>query len=193
MGNLHPAISDQRSHLEQEYLKSEGFRQQAYKFHQKSSEQFDLSKRAFQRREHKKAKVFSETGKLYRKLKNEANGKAADAIFNFHNSPEKQTKFAIDLHGLFVSEAIDRLIKRVLDVKRENGRELTIIVGKGINSRDGPKLKPAVDDFARSRKIRYHMNSPNSGCIRFEFEETGLLMRMIYGFARLFRIERKLL
>lgn len=98
----------------------------------------------------------------------------ANEIFQRNNPPQKSSNNIIDLHGLFVCEAIERVAKRVAAAKYNNESELTVIVGQGIHSKDGrPKLKPAIVQFAEENEISYRVNVPNPGCIRFKFTSTG--------------------
>lgn len=75
---------------------------------------------------------------------NEANKLAADVIYRRHNKGQSHGK--IDLHGLYRKEAIEYLDQRVADVKKNGLRNLTVIVGNGLHSENGPKLKPAVEN-----------------------------------------------
>lgn len=56
----------------------------------------------------------------------------------------------IDLHGLYVREAIERTEKAIADAQRKGDREMRVIVGKGIHSQGHvAKIKPAVEDLMR--------------------------------------------
>jgi hypothetical protein len=70
-----------------------------------------------------------------------------------------------------VAEAIDRLSKRVREAKQSNQQRLVVIVGRGLHSEGGPKIKPAVIDFAKQHRIEHNLNSPNAGCITFFFNK----------------------
>jgi DNA-nicking Smr family endonuclease len=51
----------------------------------------------------------------------------------------------VDLHGLFVKEAISYVSRAVLEAFVRGDREVRFIVGRGFFSEDGePKLRPAV-------------------------------------------------
>lgn len=56
----------------------------------------------------------------------------------------------IDLHGLYVKEAIERTESAIAESQRSGMEELRVIVGKGIHSQGGVgKIKPAVQDLMR--------------------------------------------
>ena len=72
---------------------------------------------------------------------------AADQIpENNQDSP----RGTIDLHGLYVKEAIERTEKAIADGQRQGMDEMRVIVGKGIHSQGHvAKIKPAVQDLMR--------------------------------------------
>lgn len=146
------------------------YRQQAQSDAEKRNEYFMLSKEAFRRKNHEKAQKYSLLRRRHQRLMNEANKQANDAIFNYLNGPERPEN-EIDLHGLFVSEAIDRLKIRLDVIGKKDYERLYVIVGRGIHSPDGPKLKPAVFDFASKHNIPHVLHIHNSGCIVFDLRE----------------------
>lgn len=111
----------------------------------------------------------------YQKQKAALDKEAADVIFreNNRNRPENE----VDLHGLFVAEALDKLDNCLQEAKRKNLSGMIIIVGKGNHSQDRiAKLKPAVAERLIKRYgLRCYMNEPNQGCIRVEFVEGGFI------------------
>lgn len=56
----------------------------------------------------------------------------------------------LDLHGLYVKEAIERTEGAVREAQARGDAEIRVIVGKGIHSQGHvAKLKPAVEDLMR--------------------------------------------
>ena len=56
----------------------------------------------------------------------------------------------IDLHGLYVQEAIQRTETAITQGQQSGQEEIQIIVGKGIHSKGHQaKIKPAVEDLMR--------------------------------------------
>lgn len=132
---------------------------------------YQLASEAYKNGHKQHAKTLSNRGKYYATLQIESNKVAARKIFNHFNPPDKRSSDKIDLHGLFVTEAIEYLIKYV-DFAQERGhRALVVIVGRGIHSEGGAKIKPAVIQYAKEEDIRYQADKPNVGCIRFLFDE----------------------
>lgn len=171
---------------EQEYEKSQYQRELAKEYHRQRVECIKTSQEAYHRRDHKKAKQLSANGKRYQELTDEANKRAADAIFNYLNAPGRIPENSIDLHGLHVNEALERLKKRIRRCNNQNIKELIVIVGQGNHSADGPKIKPAVLQYAATDKIRHRPNTPNPGCILFEFDEVSVIVRIFNYFRDLF-------
>jgi len=53
----------------------------------------------------------------------------------------------VDLHGLYVKEAIDYTDRALQQARTRGDRELYLIVGKGLHSKDGAKIKPAIQQL----------------------------------------------
>lgn len=136
----------------------------------KRDKAFRSSQKAYRRGDKEKAKTDSNLGKYYKRQCDEANKIAADEIFYHMNENRPLTE--IDLHGLYVYEAMEKLEQRIIDALDNRIRHLDVIVGQGNHSDDGPKIKPSVVEFARNNNIHYIMGSENPGCIRFSFGRT---------------------
>jgi len=102
----------------------------------------------------------------------EANRKAASVVFNANNKDLDEN--TIDLHGLHVTEAIQRVEQRVKQAREEGRKNLTVIVGRGNHSVDGiPKLKPAVERLMAEQAIFCTPDKPRLGCIYCEIGPVG--------------------
>lgn len=96
-----------------------------------------------------------------------------EEIFNTLNPPEQSVQL-IDLHRLYVDDAMKQLQKRIDLVKRKNLSSLIIIVGKGNHSGDGPKLKPAVVQFAQHQGFRHKFI--NAGRIQIALNNRSIMV-----------------
>jgi DNA-nicking Smr family endonuclease len=68
----------------------------------------------------------------------------------FAENNKTQPRGTIDLHGLFVKEAIEQVDKAIAEGQRSGAEELRVITGKGLHSARGQaKIKPAVEDLMR--------------------------------------------
>lgn len=174
MGTLISRIFSEPEPVYQEYNQikkgdviSQIHRQQANTYALERNKNFTLSKNAYEKGNHNQAKNYSQRGKRNEKRMHEENKKAAEAIFNYLNGHERPEN-RIDLHGLTVTEAMERLKERLEVVIDKGYEKLSVIVGRGIHSgSDGPKLKPAVIRFATELNISYQIHNRNDGCIIF--------------------------
>lgn len=148
---------------------SEIHRQHAREFAALRDESFQKSQRCYNSGNKALAKTFSNEGKRYQYQMERKNKEAAEIIFARNNSHRSTDK--IDLHGLFVNEAIEKLKDRISTAKRNGKKQLVVIVGKGNNSPNGPKIKPAVNEFARANRIPFRSDFPNPGCILLELSQ----------------------
>ena len=90
--------------------------------------------------------------RLYEEM-NRKNHQAAELIFSHYNRDQPET--TIDLHGLYVSEAVKYLEERVNQCRAKKCQQLTVITGAGNNSVNRiPKIKPEVEAFARKHQLK---------------------------------------
>ncbi|ORX99727.1 DUF1771-domain-containing protein [Basidiobolus meristosporus CBS 931.73] len=158
MGNL---LSSQRSPEED----VERYRKEADRYAKLRNECFSKSQALYRSGDKKGAKEESEKGKEYGKKMEAANQQAAEVMFQMKNSSLPQDK--LDLHGLYVKEALAKVEERVKRCKREKHHDsLTIIVGLGNHSTDGvQKLRPAVEAWLKQQNLNYTVDQPNRGCL----------------------------
>lgn len=120
---------------------------------QKRGELLSQSQAAWNSGDKAAAKVLSEQGKAEGAAMEKANAEAAELYFNDNN--KKHDEGTIDLHGLYVEEAIDRLEQRLTSCQKNGRAQLIIIFGKGNHSKDGVrKIKPAVEKIMAQYKLR---------------------------------------
>lgn len=87
------------------------------------------------------------------------NWEAANLIYQINNYECGRNWDEIDLHGLFVREAVS-FLTTILQQFRHNPairdhKYLTVIVGKGIHSRKGPLIGPAVRRLLEKNGYEY--------------------------------------
>ncbi|CAO3626355.1 unnamed protein product [Cunninghamella blakesleeana] len=96
------------------------------------------------------------------------NKQAADLIYREKNQHRPENE--IDLHGLFVQEATERVDEAIKLCKRQGYENLTIIVGKGLHSPGQiAKLKPAIIEMVQKYEVNCEPNRPNPGCLYITF------------------------
>ena len=122
---------------------------------------FDQSKKEFESGDKAKAKQLSEEGKKHGAQMEQYNKQAADAFFAAHN--QGRDDYTIDLHGLYVEEALERLNQRFDKIGRKG--TLVIIWGAGNHSEGGVrKIKPAVVEVLNKGGWKFEDDTPNHGC-----------------------------
>ncbi|CAE6476843.1 unnamed protein product [Rhizoctonia solani] len=116
------------------------------------------------------AKTLSERGKHFGSQVERYNERAAKEIFLSLNATyytgTKESLEKIDLHGLFVNEALV-YTQNHLDLCRQAGvTQTSIITGRGNNSKDGvAKIKPAVEGLLIREGLGDRYQWENEGCM----------------------------
>lgn len=150
------------------------YRDQARECGLEAEKHFRLCRNAYNNGDAEMGKFYCDLAKFYQKYMREANNIAANIIFKINN--QNQPLNTIDLHRLFVDEAINKLKDRVNYVKTKGVLQLNVIVGRGNHSKNGPKLKDAVANFASKTNIRYTLDHLNPGRIKLFFENMSRIM-----------------
>ncbi|KAF7361940.1 Smr domain-containing protein [Mycena venus] len=91
-------------------------------------------------------------------------GRAARRYFRASNLSRKDGE--IDVHGLFIAEAVNK-VETALEAAILSGRkELRVIVGRGRGSKDGqPKLRPAITREMQKQGIPCRIQAGNDGVL----------------------------
>eukprot|EP00918_Siedleckia_nematoides_P098686 GHVU01215822.1.p2 GENE.GHVU01215822.1~~GHVU01215822.1.p2 ORF type:complete len:139 (-),score=35.81 GHVU01215822.1:1417-1833(-) len=95
----------------------------------------------------------------------EANIKAARAIFNHRNPPNAADAGGkIDLHGLRVEEAITILKERLEMIRKQQQqlKEVEVIAGAGHHSEGAALLRPKVNETLREMKMPFNEAMPGT-------------------------------
>lgn len=137
----------------------------------KRSELLTQSQQAYKEGDGEQAKILSNKAKEHEAKMDEYNEKAASFVFQANNV--KSAADEIDLHGLFVDEAIDVLGKRIQACIERRDSYLKAIVGKGLHSEHGPKIKYAVEEMCQKQGFRWALEEGNSGVIVIDFTQSG--------------------
>ncbi|KAH8990467.1 hypothetical protein EDB92DRAFT_1798923, partial [Lactarius akahatsu] len=94
----------------------------------------------------------------------ELDKRAAKIIFRENNKNRKEGK--VDLHGLYVAEAV-QFAKDHVETARSRGDEaVRFIVGKGLHSDAGEaKIRPALEDLFTKRGLTHSLDPKNAGVL----------------------------
>ncbi|CAE6521806.1 unnamed protein product [Rhizoctonia solani] len=125
---------------------------------------FDASQEAYQSGDGAKAKELSNEGKRHKAEMERLNKEASDWIFqqvNLDSAPDE-----LDLHGLYVKEAIARTEAAVQAAQSRGDQQIRIIVGKGLHSQGHvAKLKPAIEELMVKYQLNAHVDPENAGVL----------------------------
>ncbi|KAG7446390.1 DUF1771-domain-containing protein [Guyanagaster necrorhizus] len=111
-----------------------------------------------------RAKELSSQGKKHQQKMEQLNKEASDWIFVENNRDSKPGE--IDLHGLYVKEAIARTDIVLEEAKQRGDSEIRLIVGKGLHSKGGAaKIRPAVENVMRKHQLVAELDPSNSGVL----------------------------
>ncbi|KAK0195300.1 cytoplasmic protein [Armillaria mellea] len=129
---------------------------------------FGESHEAYNRGDGARAKELSNQGKKHQQKMEQLNKEASDWIFVENNRDSKPGE--IDLHGLYVKEAIARTDIALEEAKRRGENEIRLIVGKGLHSKGGAaKIRPAIEELMRKHQLVAELDPSNSGVLVVEF------------------------
>jgi DNA-nicking Smr family endonuclease len=161
-------INEDDKNIENENEKIE----KAYFYHrQKADEYGELMANAFKESQNSwnsgdkgKAKELSEIGYIFKQTMETHKANAIKLIATKNNN--KRDSDEIDLHGLNVNEAIE-FFKETLRLKFSEGNfeSIKVIVGKGLHSKDKPKLKQAIANYAANLGLQVFEQPGNEGVI----------------------------
>jgi len=135
------------------------------------AECFQQSHEAYARRDGALAKDLSNKGKENQRKMEELNKQASDWIFTKNNKESKPGE--IDLHGLYVKEAISHADQSIQLAKSKGDSQIKLIVGKGLHSQGGvAKIKPAIEELILKHKLVAQLDPHNLGVLIVHFDLT---------------------
>ncbi|GAA5843134.1 hypothetical protein JCM9279_001871 [Rhodotorula babjevae] len=133
---------------------------------------FSASKQAYTAGDGAAAHDLSAEGKEHQRNKDRYNDQAAAWIFNENN--KVQPPGSIDLHGLYVQEAIEYTERAIADGRNKGMPELRIIVGKGNHSPSHvAKIKPAITDLMQREHLTATLDPHNGGVLIVQLQGQG--------------------
>ncbi|OAX33894.1 DUF1771-domain-containing protein [Rhizopogon vinicolor AM-OR11-026] len=128
------------------------------------SEYFQQATNAFARNEKGLAKELSLKGQMHKANMVRLNKEASAKIFQENNEHSKPGE--VDLHGLYVKEAISYSDKALKEARQRGNSQIRLIAGKGLHS-DGhvAKLEPALEGLMRQHNLPAEVDPQNSGIL----------------------------
>ncbi|KAF8647175.1 hypothetical protein AX16_007004 [Volvariella volvacea WC 439] len=132
---------------------------------------FQESHEAYARGDGAAAKTLSNQGKAHQQNMERLNRQASQLIFDQNNKGRPPGE--IDLHGLYVKEAIAYTDEALENAKGRGITELRVIVGKGLHSTGGnAKIKPAIEELMRKHRLQAELDPRNAGVLIIQTNST---------------------
>ncbi|XDT26975.1 Smr domain profile [Nakaseomyces glabratus] len=162
--------ADYNHSIDPEYQRLRAAADDAIKSRQKLSAE---SQKAYKSGDKAKAHQLSEEAKKKAALADTLNLQAAEYVFVQNNADSSSNE--IDLHGLYVKEAMWILKKRMAFAADKGELELRIITGKGNHSQNHiSKIKEETIELCQSLGLNYHVNSKNTGVVIVEVDKNKI-------------------
>lgn len=139
-------------------------RHKSFKYGKKMKEAFEISQRLWESGEKGKAKEYSDLGHKFKEKMNTYNSVAVKVIASSNNNERDYDE--LDLHGLYVKEALQLFYETVkVKIYGKLIDNLKVITGKGLHSKDGPKIKEAIIMYCIEKKLFVSEEYSNEGCL----------------------------
>ncbi|KAG8863449.1 hypothetical protein FRB96_008189 [Tulasnella sp. 330] len=124
---------------------------------------FQESKEAYNSGDGARAKDLSNEGKRHKAEMERLNNEASQWIFQANNQDSRPDE--LDLHGLYVKEAIQKTEQAIIEAQNRGDTQIRIIVGKGLHSQGAAKLKPAIEDLMVKYQLVAALDPQNAGVL----------------------------
>ncbi|KAG9008266.1 hypothetical protein FRB94_013626 [Tulasnella sp. JGI-2019a] len=132
---------------------------------------FQESQTAFTSGDHARAKDLSNQGKMHKAEMERLHREASDLVFQINNKDRKPNE--VDLHGLYVKEAIQKTEEAIIGAQIRGDYQLRLIVGKGIHSQGDAKVKPAIEQLVAKYHLAAALDPQNAGVLVVTLKEGG--------------------
>ncbi|GAA5889283.1 hypothetical protein JCM6882_000695 [Rhodosporidiobolus microsporus] len=133
---------------------------------------FSSSKQAYSSGNGEAAHDLSQEGKQHQRERERLNAEAAEWIYRENN--RSRSAGEIDLHGLYVQEAIEYTEKGINNARSQGLSELRVIVGKGNHSPSHvAKIKPAITSLMQKERLTASLDPHNGGVLVVQLQGQG--------------------
>ncbi|CAE6478259.1 unnamed protein product [Rhizoctonia solani] len=148
----------------------ESLRAQARQAGDNMSKSFEDAQKAFERGQKAKAKQLSDAGRGYQAEMKRLDAEASKWVHERKSKLNSGEKDGLDLHGLYVNEAVTLAEDGIRDARNRGQEELRLIVGRGSHSpKNMAKLKPAIISLLSRKRLDFTADPRNEGVIVVHF------------------------
>lgn len=157
-----PPSNDGSNHADDKHY--QGLRDRARKAQSQGAHFASEASKAYKSGSKAEASELSSKSKSLRAEADNLNEEAASWVFRANNTDSAADE--IDLHGLFVKEALIALDARLSVCQQHNQPFLKAIVGKGLHSETHiAKLRPAVEKHCKEKGFQSEVDKHNPGVV----------------------------
>jgi len=133
---------------------------------------FEQSHDAYAQGAGARAKELSTQGHQHQHKMESLNKQASDWIFAENNKDSNPGE--IDLHGLYVKEAIAYTDNAIEQAKLRGDSDIRLIVGKGLHSTGShAKIKPAIEELMQKHQLVAELDPHNAGVLIVRLDGQG--------------------
>jgi len=152
--------SDERASIEDAYK----LREQARRSGDEMSEAYSRAMIAQKKGMRGAAQEHRRRANAHKSSMEELDKRAAKIIFRENNKSRKEG--TVDLHGLYVSEAVQFAKDQVQAAKSRGSEVVRFIVGKGLHAEDGvAKIRPALEEQFTKQGLKHSLDPKNAGVL----------------------------
>lgn len=170
--NVHPKADYGDNAVNSRNAEYMGWRSEARREGDQMSEAFEQSRMAYASGDGARAKELSTQGHAHQARRDALNQRAARWIFQANNQDSGSNE--VDLHGLYVKEALSVTQQAVVEARRRHLDVLRVIVGQGEHS-DGhvAKIQPAVEQLMQDEHLAASLDEHNRGIVLVKLQGQG--------------------
>ncbi|KAF8070222.1 cytoplasmic protein [Lyophyllum atratum] len=168
----HPQQYEDLNQLNQSNEHYTGLRARANEEGDSMAKCFEQSHQAYSRGDGAEAKALSNRGKEHQRKMQDS--EQASGRLDFHWYISKDSKPGeIDLHGLYVKEAILRTDQAIQDAKQRGVSEIHLIARACTPKVVHAKIKPAIEELMQKHQLRAELDPQNAGVLIVQINSGG--------------------
>ncbi|KAH8992742.1 hypothetical protein EDB86DRAFT_2765701, partial [Lactarius hatsudake] len=136
------------------------------------AEAYSRAKSAQGMGDHRAAQEHRQQGDAHKSEMEVRDWYASEIIFSENNKNRRDAM--IDLHGLYVAEAVEFADDLLLYIKSRGDDAAHFLIGEGLRSgADSAKIRPALEDLFTKRGLDYSLDPRNAGVLVVRLDDEG--------------------
>ncbi|KAH9083558.1 hypothetical protein EDB83DRAFT_2329933 [Lactarius deliciosus] len=136
------------------------------------AEAYSRAKSAQGMGDHRAAQEHTQQGDAHKSEMEVRDWYASEIVFSENNKNRRDAM--IDLHGLYLTEAVEFADDLLLYIKSRGDEAAHFLVGEGLRSgADSAKIRPALEDLFTKRGLDYSLDPRNAGVLVVRLDDEG--------------------